>query len=375
MRILIFNWQDIRNPLAGGAEVHLHQVFSRIAARGHDVTLYCSGFPGGASEELCDGIKVVREGGRFFFNYRVPLAYASRFRKKGFDIVVDDMNKIPFCTPLFVREPLYGIGHHLFGKSIFVEANPLVAGYVYAMERLALRLYASSGTPFIVNSESTFDDFVSRGIPPERLQVVHLAVNHSVYRPGGVPRSATPLAAHFGRLKRYKSVEVLLKAVPIVQRQVPDLRLVIVGEGDDRQRLEGVARELRIADAVEFTGFVPEHRQVEYMQKAWCAVSTSAKEGWGMTTTEANACGTPVIASNVPGLRDAVRDGETGILTPYGDHEALARAMVKMLQDREFRERLSAESVRYAAGFTWDAAADQTLACLQRRMETFRNTP
>jgi glycosyltransferase involved in cell wall biosynthesis len=150
---------------------------------------------------------------------------------------------------------------------------------------------------------------------------------------------------------------------------------VIVGEGDDRQRLEGVARELQITDAVEFTGFVPEHRQVEYMQKAWFAVSTSAKEGWGMTTTEANACGTPVIASNVPGLRDAVRDGETGILTPYGDHEALARAMVKLAEDQEFRERLSGEAVRYAAGFTWDAAAEQTLARLQHRLESSRRTP
>src|SRR5512140_209745 len=114
MKILVFNWQDITNPLAGGAEVHLHEVFSRIVQRGHSVTLYCSSFPGAAHTETLGGIKVIREGGRYLFNYRVAYAYATRFRREGFDVVVDDMNKIPFFTPLFDRAPLLGITHHLF---------------------------------------------------------------------------------------------------------------------------------------------------------------------------------------------------------------------------------------------------------------------
>ena len=120
MRSLIFNWQDIKNPLAGGAEVHLHEVFSRIAARGHDITLYCSQFDGAQRQEEFNGIQIIREGGRSLFNYRVPVKYFSTFKKQKFDLIVDDMNKIPFYTPLYVHEPLLGVTHHLFGTSIFL---------------------------------------------------------------------------------------------------------------------------------------------------------------------------------------------------------------------------------------------------------------
>src|SRR5512138_1554964 len=98
MKILIINWQDIRNPYGGGAEVQLHEVFSRVAHAGHEVVLYCSSFPGAKQEEVLNGIRIIREGGRDFFNYRVPIAYNRRFRYDKFDVVVDDMNKIPFMT-------------------------------------------------------------------------------------------------------------------------------------------------------------------------------------------------------------------------------------------------------------------------------------
>ncbi|MEK7251218.1 MAG: glycosyltransferase family 4 protein, partial [Bacteroidota bacterium] len=118
MKILVVNWQDIKNPMSGGAEVHLHEVFSRIARMGHDVTLFCSSFPNSRPEENINGVRVIRKGGRYLFNFRFLFEYLTRFRKEDYDVVVDDMNKIPFFTPLFVRKPIHGITHHLFGKSI-----------------------------------------------------------------------------------------------------------------------------------------------------------------------------------------------------------------------------------------------------------------
>src|SRR6266849_9244802 len=135
MKILILNWQDIENPLAGGAEVHLHEVFSRIARMGHDVTLFCSSFKGSAPQESIDGINVIREGGRYLFNFRVPYRYLARFQSERFDVVIDDMNKIPFFTPLYVHEPLYVITHHLFNRSIFLEVSWPLAMYVYLAEK------------------------------------------------------------------------------------------------------------------------------------------------------------------------------------------------------------------------------------------------
>src|SRR3989304_5776392 len=109
MKILVLNWQDITNPQGGGAEVHLHEIFKRIVSRGHAVTLFCSSFPGAADEEWVDGLRVIRQGGRNVFNFLVPFLYRARFSREGFDVVVDDLNKIPFYTPWFVSEPLVAV--------------------------------------------------------------------------------------------------------------------------------------------------------------------------------------------------------------------------------------------------------------------------
>jgi glycosyltransferase involved in cell wall biosynthesis len=365
MRILVINWQDLRNPLAGGAEVHLHEVFSRIARRGHEVTLLCSHFDGASQEELVDGMRVVRRGGRSLFNYGVPAMYR-RFGPSAFDIIVEDLNKIPFFTPSFVREPLVGIGHHLFRTSIFRETNPIAATYVFGMEWVALRYYARRRMPFIVNSPSTLEDFVRHGFSRENLTIAYLAVNHDLFRLTGVLKSPAPLIGCFGRLKRYKSIDVLLRAVPAILARVPSLRVAIVGEGDDRPRLERITGELGLTGIVRFTGFVSDQEKVDLLQQMWWKVATSVKEGWGLTVTEANACGTPVIASNVPGLRDAVREGETGILVPYGDSAALSAKLIELLQNPAERDRMAHNALAYAATFTWDNAAATTLEVLER---------
>jgi glycosyltransferase involved in cell wall biosynthesis len=180
------------------------------------------------------------------------------------------------------------------------------------------------------------------------------------------------MIGYFGRLKKYKSVDQLLKAVPKVLRDVPNLKVLVVGEGDDRPRLEALAEELGIVDAVEFTGLVTESRKIELLQTMWCKVATSSKEGWGLTVIEANACGTPVLASNVPGLRDAVRDGETGLLYAYGDIKDLSDKILLFLSDRTLRERLTANALRWASAFSWDAAAQQTVQLLEQRVTSHR---
>jgi glycosyltransferase involved in cell wall biosynthesis len=366
MKILVFNWQDITNPLAGGAEVHLHEVFSRIARRGHSVTLYCSTFPGARHTEILNGINVIREGGRYFFNYRAAYAYAKRLRHEGFDVVVDDMNKIPFFTPLFVRKPLLGITHHLFSTSIFRETNPLLATYVYVMERLAVWVYRRKGIRFIVGSPSTARELAAEGFPERQVTLIPYAVDHELHRQSGVAKSSTPLIGYFGRLKRYKSIDHLLQVLPAVLERIPALRLMIVGEGDDRPRLEALSREMGLTDRVTFTGFVDERTKVELLQTMWVKVTTSSKEGWGLTVLEANACGTPVVASNVPGLRDAVRDNETGLLYRYGDLGDLAAKIVEVVTNTELRERLTREGLRWAREFDWERSADQTLEVLNR---------
>ena len=369
MRILVFNWQDIRNPLAGGAEVHLHEIFSRIAGMGHDVTLYCSAFPGAAPEENIGGIRVIREGGRYLFNYRVPLAWFSRFRRGRFDLVIDDMNKIPFFTPLYVNRPLYVVTHHLFGRSIFLEVARPLALYVYLMEKLGFGLCRRRNIPVIVGSPSTRQELLDHGYAGPLVKVINYCVDRSVHRKTGVARSATALLGYFGRLKKYKSVEQFLEAVARLRALHPGLRAVIVGEGDHRPALEQRAAALGLGECVRFTGFVEEARKVELLQEVWFAVNTSSKEGWGLTVIEANACGTMVLAADVPGLRDAVRDAVTGMLYEYGNIDDLAGKISFLLEHAELRARLQAEAFRWASTFDWDNAARETLKLLEKRMQ------
>jgi glycosyltransferase involved in cell wall biosynthesis len=367
MKILVLNWQDIRNPLAGGAEVHLHEVFSRIVKMGHDVTLYCSHFPGAQHAETMNGIRVIREGGRYLFNYRVFFKYLTRFRNETYDIVVDDMNKIPFFTPLYVRQPLYIITHHLFKKSIFLEVPWPLAMYVYLMEKAGFGLCKALHIPFIVGSPSTKQELVEIGVPQGDVEVINYCVDHVVHRHDETQRSRTPLIGYFGRLKKYKSVEQLLHAFANITSRVPDLQLVIVGEGDNRAALESLTQQLGITRAVTFTGFVSEEEKVRWLQRVWFAVNTSSKEGWGLTVIEANACGTTVLAANVPGLRDAIKDGETGLLYEFGNIDLLGQKILLLLQDVPLRTRLAQASFRWASTFDWDVAAQRTLELLRRR--------
>jgi glycosyltransferase involved in cell wall biosynthesis len=364
MRILLLNWQDIRNPLGGGAEVHLHEIFKRIVARGHEATLYCCSFPGARREEVLDGIRVIRQGHRNTFNYLVPFRYWSRFRHEHYDVVVDDINKIPFFTPLYVKEPLVGIVHHLFGKSIFAEVSLPAGLYVNAAERLSFPFYRR--IPILVVSESTRREMLAKKFPESNLHIASNAIDHTLYRPLGIAPGTAPLIGYLGRLKKYKSIDHLLQALPIVQREIPDTRLVVIGEGGMRQQLEKRAIELGIAQSTTFTGLVSPEEKVRWLNRLHIMVNPSAKEGWGLTVSEANACGAPAVASDVPGLRDAVINGETGLLYEYGNIRQLAEKIVLVLRDTHLRSRLSSAALKYARSLTWDSSAKIALDVMER---------
>ncbi len=369
LNILIFNWQDITNPLAGGAEVHLHEVFERIAARGHHVTLFCHRYPGSAEEEVRNGIRIVRRGGRFLFNFHVFLEYLRRFRKEYYDVIIDDVNKIPFYTPLFVHKPIQGITHHLFGKSIFLEAPWPLALYVYLSERLIKPIYKN--VHFIIGSPSTYNEYCLWGFPESKIAIINYCVNHSIYYPDPTGEYNRNLIGYFGRLKKYKSVDHLILAFVDLLKVNPDLRLQIIGDGDDRPRLEALVKEKRLTERVNFLGFINEKEKAPTLQKMNLVVNTSSKEGWGLTVVEANACGTPVVAANVQGLRDSVKHGETGLLYEYGNIQDLVEKIRTILDNPVLRQRLREKALEWAKSFNWEDAADKTLEYIYRTIQDY----
>jgi glycosyltransferase involved in cell wall biosynthesis len=252
---------------------------------------------------------------------------------------------------------------HLFGGTAFQEVDPVQAAVVWAAERPLPSAYARSA--FHVISESTRDDLVARGIRREQITVIHPGIDPAWFIPDpSQPRTTAPSFLYLGRLKRYKGVEVALRALAEARGARGDLSLDIAGTGDDRPRLEALARELGIAEVVRFHGFVSEARKRELLRTTWANLFPSPKEGWGITNVEAAACGTPSLASDSPGLRDSVRHGETGYLVPHGDVTALAGRLLAFAADPALVERLGAAGRRFAEGLTWDRAADRTEAHL-----------
>jgi len=363
--ILLVNWNDRTNPYGGGAEIHLHELFSRLAGRGHRVTLLCSGFRGAPAEDALDGMRVVRVGGRYTFNYAVPSALRRLFRERRYDVVVEALNKIPLYTPLYSPVPVVGIGHHLFGPTIFREVPPPLSLYVFLGE-LGVP-WAYRGVPMEVISRSTADDFVARGLPRERMHVVYVGIDLARYAPAADegPEEAPTLLA-LGRIRKYKRLDLVVDAVARLARERhPRLRLVIAGSGNHEPALREHVRRTGAAELVTFAGRVSEEEKVRLYRRAWALVMTSPKEGWGLTCLEAEACGTPVIASDSPGLREAVRHDETGILVPHGDRDRLADAMDRLVRDAELRRRLGDGARRFAETFSWDRCADETMALIE----------
>ncbi|MFM8437347.1 MAG: glycosyltransferase family 4 protein [Candidatus Kapaibacterium sp.] len=363
MRIFVINWQDIRNPMGGGAEVHCHEIFKRIAAMGHSVTLLCCGFDGAPQSENIDGIRVVRIASRNTFNFHVRRYYEEHVRGSGYEVVVDDINKIPFYTPRYVKEPVVAIAHHFFGRSIFRETDPLRAGYVAGSEALIRFVYGR--TRFAAVSESTRAELEQKGIPSKNISIVRNALNHEQFPMAVTAKEAVPVVAYFGRMKKYKSPDHLLRAFADVVRHRPEAQCWFLGGGDFTERLRTLARDLGIASSVTIFGRVSDEQKADLLSRSWCMVNTSMKEGWGITNIEANACGTPVIAANVPGLRDSVSDQQSGLLYPYGNIPVLAAMIERIFSDDALRERLSTGAVQWARSFSWDAEAKKMLDVLE----------
>jgi len=359
VKILAVNWLDRENPQAGGAELHFFEIFRRLVARGHAVTLVTSGFAGGAARATLDGIEVRRYARRYGFALVGRGAVRRALREGGYDVVVEDINKLPLYTPTLCRLPIYVIVPHLFGTTAFREAPWPIATIVWLAEQPIPTVYRRA--VFHAISQSTRDDLIRRGVAADRIHVTYPGVDAGWFTPDpAVARAATPTFLYVGRLKRYKGLETAVRALAVVRRRGCSVRLDIAGDGGDRGRLAGLVRQLGLAEAVTFLGFVPEPRKRTLMRQAWAVVLPSAKEGWGISNVEAAACGTPAVAADSPGLRESVRHEETGLLIPYGDVGALADALQRLAQHPEQVARFGAAARRFAETFSWDRAAADT---------------
>jgi glycosyltransferase involved in cell wall biosynthesis len=358
-RIHVLAWRDRDDPEAGGSELHAHEILSRWARAGLDVTMRTSFAADHPAVTRRDGYRVVRRAGRYMIFPRSALAELAGLHGPA-DGLVEIWNGMPFFSPVWARVPHVVWLHHLHAEMWDMTLPPNLARIGRLVEsRVAPPLYR--GTTLVTLSESSKVELVDEmGFRYDRVRVVHPGVDAS-FTPNGA-RAPAPLVLAVGRLVPVKRFHLLIDALAAVRPRVPGLEAVIVGEGYEREALEAVVRNRGADEWVSLPGRVSDEELLALYRRAWIVASTSAREGWGMTITEAAACGTPSVVTDIVGHRDAVvPDGSGLIVSRLADFpDALAR----VLTDEALRTRLGEGAIARAAECTWDAAALGTLEAL-----------
>ncbi|HWD51896.1 MAG TPA: glycosyltransferase family 4 protein [Acidimicrobiales bacterium] len=358
-RVDVVAWRDFDDPEAGGSELHANQILSAWAAAGLDITLTTSSVPEARAVSRREGYRVVRRAGRYAVFPRTLLAGALGRLGSG-DGLVEVWNGMPFFSPLWARCPRITFLHHVHAEMWGMVLPRGLATVGNTVEhRLAPPIYRRSR--IVTLSSSSKAEIVDRlGIPAEQVVVCPPGVDPR-FVPGG-ERSEPPMVVAVGRLVPVKRFEVMIEALVRVKRRHPDLVAVIAGEGYERLRLEDLIRARGAESWISLPGYVEDDDLVGLYRAAWVVASSSLREGWGMTVTEAGACGTPSVASRISGHRDAVIDDRSGLL--FDDADGMADALDAVIADEILRKRLGIGAFEHASQFTWEAAARGALAVL-----------
>ena len=336
--ILFVAWRDLANPRAGGSEVLVDRLADGMTARGDRVTLLCGG-PTAARP-----YQVVRSGGTYTQFLRAPLKYRRRIRDA--DLVVEVCNGMPFFAPLWARRPMVCLVNHVHTELWGVRLPPPLAA-VGRFTETVLMPWAHRKNLFLTISPSTAASLTEIGIGKDRIRQV---INGVEPPQPLTPRSPEPMFLALGRLTDYKRIDLLLRLWERV-RHVVGGRLVIAGDGPERARIEAMAGE-----GVVVTGRVSEEEKHRLLCAAWMLLHPAMIEGWGIVIAEAAIRGTPGIGFDVPGLRDSVVDGETGVLVR--NEGQFASAWASLALDHRTREALGRAARERALRLHWSAAVE-----------------
>lgn len=354
LRILVINWRDPKHPQAGGAETYLFEQAKRWVRWGHHVEWLSGGFPGGAARDRIESISVRRVGNALTVYAAVPWTYLREFRDR-FDVILDSSNGIPFFSPLFSMKPKICVVYHVH-REVFKKHLPgwLANALAWCEDTFVPLVYRN--VHFVTISEDTRDEMRRVGIGNPAAGLVRCGVDDRLV-PG--EKDALPTVLYLGRLKAYKRVDRLIEAFARVRARLPAAVLRIAGTGEMLPALQALVSRLGLDGAVIFEGFVDDDRKRELLQRAWVTVSLSEMEGWGISAIEGNACGTPAIAYDVPGLREAIVHRTSGLIVPEGGDPS--DAILSVLTDGALRAHLERGARNRAAKFSWDEAAREML--------------
>ncbi len=358
-RVHVLAWRDLDDPDAGGSEVHADEFMRRWAAAGLEIVHRTSAAAGLPAESERHGYRVVRRGSRYSVFPRTMVSELAG-RMGPSDALVEIWNGVPWFSPVWYRRPHLTILHHVHGPMWDqVMPGPLAGAGRFLEARLAPPFYRASET--VTPSDATRAELIELGFRPSRVTAVDNGVE-PFFTPGG-ERTPSPSVIAVGRLAPVKRFGLLLDAAFEAKQQVPDLRLRIVGDGPTRPEVMRWIAEHDAGAWVELAGRLTHEALRDEYRRAWIVASASLAEGWGLSLTEAAACGTPAVATDISGHRCSVIDGRTGMLAAPAE---LGKAMTALLTDHAERERLAAGALARARRLTWEASALGVLRVFHR---------
>lgn len=385
MNILIFSWRGPGHPNGGGAEISTHEHAKSWVRAGHNVTLFTSRYPGGKKEEIVDGVKVIRSGAQFFGVHWEAFKWYCFGDHPKFDLVIDQFHGIPFFTPFYVKAKKMAFIHEVtkevwnFNQFPF-PFNLLISLIGNLSEPLIFKFYKK--VPFMTVSDSTKNDLIAWGIESRNVAVIHNGVN--------IPASAKQFQKekiktliYLGALAKDKGVEEALKIFSILSKQSlrPDgfknteaWQFWLVGKSDPAYllKLKNETKKLQIERQVKFWGYVSEQKKYELLAKAHILINPSVREGWGLVVIEAARMGTPTVGFDVPGLRDSVVNGKTGILCVPSSGN-MAEEVKELLKDNKKYAKISRNAIEWSMKFSWKNSAKLSLKLLSEIQLEFEN--
>jgi len=362
LRILIFNWRDTKHVWAGGAELYIHQTAKQFVKEGHFVTVFCGNDGQNPKSEVIDGVNIIRRGGFYTVYLWAALYYIFKLRRH-FDVIIDSENGVPFFSPLYSGKPVISLVHHIHQEVFRRHLKfPLAQIAQFLEGKLMPIVYRNS--KMITVSASSKEAMEAIGLGKKRgISIINPGVDLLKFKAS--KKTENPTILYLGRIKPYKSIDRLISAFSHVIKDIPDATLAIAGEGENRVELEEMTKKLGLQNVVNFLGRVTEKAKAELLASSWVVAQPSKIEGWGITVIEANASGTPVIASDVPGLRDSVRNPHTGLLVTWDNREKWVDAMVKVIKDENFRKSLEAEAQLWSKKFSWEKSTEDFLTVIE----------
>lgn len=367
-KILILNWRDTRHSWAGGAEVYAHEIAKRLVEQGNAVTMFCGNDGNSKNTEVIDGVHIIRKGGFYTVYFWAFIYYMVSFRNK-FDCIMDTENGIPFFTPLYARIPIFLVIHHIH-QDVHQQYVRFPLSYIAKFIEGKMMPFVYRKTKLITISHSSLEQ-ISKIMPQKKEEIImmHPGINQKIYKT--FSKTDFPSFIYLGRLKHYKNIDVAIKAFDRILKLYPDAKLWIVGEGDEDRNLEALVQNLGINNSVTFFGKVDEDKKAELLGSAWVALQPSMVEGWGITVIEANAAGTPVVASRVNGLVDSIQDGQTGILVTPKSVKEFAASMKFLTQNPKTRKIMTKNALVWSEKFSWDETTKKFIRAIENVEKKF----